>query len=82
VKLATFLKIYGISLTMVVDLLLSFAKDNMSARKTLLCIEYVKQILDATDALDNPELAEEFAALRKHIFVQLKPLMLLIVRPP
>ena len=54
----------------------------MSARKTLLCIEYVKQILDATDALDNPELAEEFAALRKHIFVQLKPLMLLIVRPP
>jgi hypothetical protein len=40
---------------MVVDLLLAFAKDNMSARKTLLCIEYVKQILDATENIDDQE---------------------------
>jgi hypothetical protein len=40
-KLAKFLKEWNLTLTMVVDLLLNFAKDNMSARKTLLCIEYV-----------------------------------------
>jgi hypothetical protein len=67
---------------MVVDLLLAFAKDNMSARKTLLCIEYVKQILDATEKIEDQEWKAEFCALRRHIFLQLKPLILLIVRPP
>ena len=48
VKLAEFLRQRGISLPMAVDLLIGFAKENLSARKTLLCIEFIKQMLDAS----------------------------------
>jgi len=82
VRLATFLKGYGISLTMIIDLLLTFAKENMSARKTILCIEFIKQIFDATESVVNDEWAMELAAARRHIFSQLKPLVMAIVRPP
>lgn len=67
---------------MVIDLLLTFAKENMSARKTILCIEYIKQIFDATESVVDNEWAEELAGVRRHIFTQLKPLVLAIVRPP
>ena len=80
-KLASFLKGYGISLTMAVDLLLAFAKDNMSARKTILCVEYIKQILDASQAVVDEQRAE-LAAVRKHIFIHLKPLVMAFMRPP
>jgi hypothetical protein len=82
VRLATFLKGYGISLTMIIDLLLTFAKENMSARKTILCIEFIKQIFDATESVVDDEWAVELAAVRRHIFSQLKPLVMAIVRPP
>ena len=45
IKLARFLKEWDITLTMAVDLLISFARENISARKTLLCIEYFHQML-------------------------------------
>jgi hypothetical protein len=67
---------------MVIDLLLTFAKENMSARKTILCIEFIKQILDGTESVVDDEWAVELAAVRRHIFSQLKPLVLAIVRPP
>lgn len=76
------MKGYGIGLTMVIDLLLTFAKENMSARKTILCIEFIKQIFDATESVVDDEWAVELAAVRRHIFSQLKPLVLAIVRPP
>lgn len=67
---------------MVIDLLLTFAKENMSARKTILCVEFIKQILDATELVFDDEWAEELAAVRRHIFTQLKPIVLAILRPP
>ena len=79
-RLAEYLAKWGISLTMTVDLLIGFAKENMSARKTLLCIEFIKQMLDASLST-NEQTREEFMALRQHIFASVKTLMQMIVRP-
>lgn len=65
---------------MVVDLLAGFARENMSARKTLLCIEYLHQMLQGA-AEAEPEWEEEFANLKRHIFAQVKILITAIIKP-
>lgn len=42
IKFIEFLENKGITLEMTVDLLATFAKENLNARKTLLCLEFIK----------------------------------------
>lgn len=74
-RLEIFLQRWEITLEMAVDLLVGFAKENLPARKTILCMEFIKQIIDATGQ------DQEYAQLRKHIFHQVRTLMHLVVKP-
>lgn len=49
IKFIEFLEEKGITFEMMVDLLATFAKDNLNARKTLLCLEFIKQMYDAAE---------------------------------
>ena len=41
---------------MMVDLLVTFAKENLNARKTLLCLEFIKQMYDAAEYKEGMEI--------------------------